>query len=294
MVDLKKLSEKCIDILAGKIHNAELDLIIDIPEDTPNILGEELAIKQMLMNILSNAIKFTPSKGKVTISTEVEDKGSLRFAITDTGIGISDDEIENALSAFTQLDGGDLSRQNSGTGLGLTLVNALIKMHNGRLELVSQKGIGTTATLIFPLDRVLPKNVSRSELEMMASNDAPSDEEQASDVFGSAEDTNPYSAAEENAPEQSGADEAEAAAETAEEPEANVFKQTEKTPHSKPLESNFTSREDIADYLNHPQADVFAKPEASAPAQNQPSNAEPQADVFAQDDAAKKSEDEKI
>jgi PAS domain S-box-containing protein len=169
MVDLKKLSEKCIDILGGKIHSAELNLVLEIPDDTPNILGEELAIKQMLMNILSNAIKFTPSKGKITISAEVEDKGSLRFAITDTGVGINESEIESALSPFTQLDGSDLSRQNSGTGLGLTLVNALIKMHNGRLELVSQKGIGTTATLLFPLDRVLPKNVSQSELQMMAS-----------------------------------------------------------------------------------------------------------------------------
>ncbi len=168
MVDLKKLSEKCVDILGGKIHSAELNLVIEIPDETPNILGEELAIKQMLMNILSNAIKFTPSKGKITISAEVEDKGSLRFAITDTGIGINENEVESALSPFTQLDGSDLSRQNSGTGLGLTLVNALIKMHNGRLELVSQKGIGTTATLLFPLDRVLPKNVSRSELQMMA------------------------------------------------------------------------------------------------------------------------------
>jgi PAS domain S-box-containing protein len=167
IVDLQKLSEKCLDILGGKIQSADLTLDIDIPEDTPNILGEELAIKQMLMNILSNAIKFTANKGNITISAEVEDKGSLRFAITDTGIGINESDIENALSPFTQLDGADMSRKNSGTGLGLTLVNALIKMHDGRLELVSQKGIGTTATLIFPLDRVLPKNVNKADLEMM-------------------------------------------------------------------------------------------------------------------------------
>tara|TARA_R110002124_G_scaffold64985_2_gene177245 strand:- start:52265 stop:54946 length:2682 start_codon:yes stop_codon:yes gene_type:complete len=167
IVDLKKLSEKCLDILGGKIQSADLTLDIDIPDNTPNILGEELAIKQMLMNILSNAIKFTANKGKITISAEVEDKGSLRFAITDTGIGINETEIESALSPFTQLDGADLSRKNSGTGLGLTLVNALIKMHDGRLELVSQKGIGTTATLIFPLDRVLPKNIDKADLEMM-------------------------------------------------------------------------------------------------------------------------------
>ncbi|MEC9234622.1 MAG: ATP-binding protein, partial [Pseudomonadota bacterium] len=143
---------------------------------------------------LSNAIKFTPSRGKITISTEVEDKGSIRLSITDTGIGINDDEVDKALSPFTQLDGGDLGRQNSGTGLGLTLVNALIKMHNGRLELVSQKGIGTTATLIFPLDRVLPKNISHDDLEMMAKKDDLDEqvepleepiEEQQADVFGS-------------------------------------------------------------------------------------------------------------
>ena len=188
MVDLKKLSEKCLDILGNKIHNAELSLVIDIPEETPNVLGEELAIKQMMMNLLSNAIKFTPSRGKITISTEVEDKGSLRLSITDTGVGINDEDVDKALSPFTQLDGSDLGRQNSGTGLGLTLVNALIKMHNGRLELMSQKGIGTTATLIFPLDRVLPKTISHSDIQMMAKTE-PVDAEQ--DVFASTPEAGP-------------------------------------------------------------------------------------------------------
>ncbi len=119
----------------------------------PQVVGEELAIKQIVLNLLSNAIKFTPPGGRVTISGEVDRQGSLRLSFTDTGVGLDEHEIEKALSPFGQVDNA-LSRNTAGTGLGLTLVDALIKLHDGKLELFSKKGIGTTATIIFPPERV--------------------------------------------------------------------------------------------------------------------------------------------
>lgn len=121
--------------------------------ELPEVVGEELAIKQIVLNLLSNAIKFTPPGGRVTISGEVDRQGSLRLSFTDTGVGLDEHEIEKALSPFGQVDNA-LSRNTAGTGLGLTLVDALIKLHDGKLELFSKKGIGTTATIIFPPERV--------------------------------------------------------------------------------------------------------------------------------------------
>jgi len=127
----------------------------------PKLIGEELAFKQMLMNILSNAIKFTPPEGRVTIDCDYTVGGDMRISVTDTGIGMDEREIEIALSPFGQVESA-FSRHNSGTGLGLTLVHALIGMHDGKLELSSRKGAGTTATLVIPAKRIaVPQEETR-------------------------------------------------------------------------------------------------------------------------------------
>lgn len=131
-------------------------------DDVPDIIGEELALKQIVMNLLSNAVKFTPDKGRITISAHVNRDGRLHLSITDTGIGLDEYEIKKALSPFGQVDN-ELSRSGSGTGLGLTLVDALVKLHGGEFELFSQKGIGTTATIILPADRVARKEKSEKK-----------------------------------------------------------------------------------------------------------------------------------
>jgi len=155
VLDLKKISQTCIDLLASKIEAQQLHVTNMIAHDVPNVIGEELAFKQILMNLLSNAIKFTPQGGSVTVNVEY-DRDDILLSITDTGIGIDEFDIPKALSPFGQLDSA-LSRGNSGTGLGLTLVNSLIKLHEGRMELVSQKGIGTTVILTIPAKRVAVK-----------------------------------------------------------------------------------------------------------------------------------------
>ncbi|MEM6780974.1 MAG: PAS domain-containing sensor histidine kinase [Pseudomonadota bacterium] len=157
VVDLKVLAQGCLDLMGPKIEANDMIVTNSIAENFPNLIGEELAVKQMVMNLLSNAVKYTPNGGRVTISSELSSSGDLRLSITDTGVGLEDDEIEKALSPFGQIES-NLSKSGSGTGLGLTLVDALIKLHEGRLELFSQKGIGTTATLIFPAKRVTKRS----------------------------------------------------------------------------------------------------------------------------------------
>jgi PAS domain S-box-containing protein len=153
IVNVDRVIKSCIDFVAPKADSGRL-IISNLTENSvPNLIAEEIALKQILLNLLSNAIKFTPEGGRITISHEVDHDGVMRLSVTDTGIGLNENEIEKALSPFGQLDSA-LNRSGSGTGLGLTLVNSLIKLHDGKLEIFSQKGIGTTVTVAFPARRV--------------------------------------------------------------------------------------------------------------------------------------------
>ena len=153
IVDLKDVIGNAIELLDVKIEKSDLTITKAL-DSLPQIVGEELALKQVMMNLLSNAVKFTPAQGRITISGHVGRDGDVHVSITDTGIGLDEYEIEKALSPFGQLES-ELSRSGSGTGLGLTLVDALVKLHGGRFELFSQKGIGTTATIILPGERIV-------------------------------------------------------------------------------------------------------------------------------------------
>lgn len=128
--------------------------IVDKTADLPLLIGEEVSVRQVFRNILSNAIQFTPDSGRVTLFSNFDHDGSFRISIADTGVGMSLREIEKAMSPFGQVDNA-LSRSSSGTGLGLPLAQALVKLHGGRIEVLSEKGIGTTVGIVFPAKRVV-------------------------------------------------------------------------------------------------------------------------------------------
>jgi PAS domain S-box-containing protein len=153
IVDLVKVTASALDMLSPKIEGSKLTITNLIDAQSPRLIGEAHAIKQMMTNLLSNAIKFTPAGGLVTISHELDEQGQFRLSVTDTGQGLTDEELEKAMTRFGQVNT-KFSKSDSGTGLGLTLVQSLIALHGGTLELFSQKNIGTTATLIFPAKRV--------------------------------------------------------------------------------------------------------------------------------------------
>lgn len=117
------------------------------------LVGVQRMVRQVLINVLSNAIKFTERGGSVSVRTECRANGNFAISIVDTGIGMTSDEIKLALTPFGQSDNA-LTRKHSGTGLGLPLAKAMMDMHGGRLLVRSTAGVGTTIMLIFPASRV--------------------------------------------------------------------------------------------------------------------------------------------
>ena len=126
----------------------------DVPYDMPCLLGDERAMIQMLNNLISNAIKFTPDGGKVDFIAKVDEDNNIVLGVMDSGIGMSDEGIAKALKPFEQADGTH-SRRHVGTGLGLHICVNLMKLFGGTLDIESEIEIGTTVILRFPPDRTV-------------------------------------------------------------------------------------------------------------------------------------------
>jgi len=121
--------------------------------ELPVLRGDLRRVRQVLLNLLANAIKFTPAGGMITFRVTHDAEG-LAIAVADTGIGIAAEDIPTALERFGQVDS-RLARKYEGTGLGLPLSKKLMELHDGRLEIDSAPGLGTTVTIAFPPERVL-------------------------------------------------------------------------------------------------------------------------------------------
>jgi PAS domain S-box-containing protein len=143
----------CLTVVRERAHGAGLQLERRLPESLPGLWADERKVKQMVLNLLANAIKFTERAGKVTVEAEVGGDGGVAIRISDSGIGIAADDLARIMEPFAQADT-SLNRRHQGTGLGLPLTKALVEMHGGVLELESEPGVGTTATLRFPPERM--------------------------------------------------------------------------------------------------------------------------------------------
>jgi len=148
-------------VVQPKADMGKVKITNDIPKDLPNIYAEELAFKQVLVNLLNNAVQFTPEGGEVTVRAKMNGTGKMYIEVSDTGVGIPEDQIEKAMSPFGQVNT-DLSRDSAGTGLGLTIVEALLHMHGADFQLFSKEGQGTTARITVPVERVLQKSSKKT------------------------------------------------------------------------------------------------------------------------------------
>ncbi len=144
----------CLKLLGENAFTAGVTLASNLHDNLPRLKADQRMVKQMLINLLSNAVKFTPEGGHVVINGERREDGKVTLSITDTGIGIAAQDMEKVLTPFGQVDSA-FSRRHEGTGLGLPLVKAMIELHDGTLTLRSEVGVGTTAILTFPAERVL-------------------------------------------------------------------------------------------------------------------------------------------
>ena len=153
-VDIPKTIRSVHILVKERAVRGNIELNLKLANELPALRADPRKLKQILVNILTNAIKFTHAGGTVWLSTWCREESGYVFQITDTGIGIAPEDIPKALSQFGQVDS-DLNRQYEGTGLGLPLTKALVEMHGGSLDLQSEVGVGTTVTFRFPAKRIV-------------------------------------------------------------------------------------------------------------------------------------------
>ncbi len=140
------------ETMRGDILASGLALEVDIPAGLPDFDADERRIKQIVMKLLSNAIKFTKRGGKVTVRSAMNNAGGMSVSVTDTGIGIAPQDIPRAIESFRQIDS-ELNRRYPGSGLGLPLSKAMIELHGGTLTIDSRPGEGTTVSVSLPAER---------------------------------------------------------------------------------------------------------------------------------------------
>jgi two-component system, NarL family, sensor histidine kinase BarA len=158
-----KLSEFRIDLIASAqcdmarplSEKKNIDLECHVPADPPPMRQDQARVQQILNNLLSNAIKFTPEGGRITVTVEHDDRDFLVLKVSDTGVGIAEDDQQAIFEKFRQgrtaMPGGDaMTREHSGTGLGLSIVKELCKLLGGEVTVQSELGKGSTFTVRLP------------------------------------------------------------------------------------------------------------------------------------------------
>ncbi|NQU56283.1 MAG: PAS domain S-box protein [Rhodospirillales bacterium] len=153
-IDLNRTIKAMIRIIRPRAKQDKIALTYLAVDAMPRLQGDERRIKQILLNILSNAVKFSQPGGQVTLKTEPSAVGGLNISVTDSGIGMNKEQTALAIEKFGQVDSG-LNRKQDGTGLGLPLTIALVEQHGGTLSIQSETGVGTTVTIALPPERMI-------------------------------------------------------------------------------------------------------------------------------------------
>lgn len=151
-VNLNDLVSSCVTLLQPQAARDRIVMRMSFAPKLPTVVADERSVRQIVLNLVSNAIKFTDAGGQVIVSTAMTDRGEVAFRVRDTGIGMTESEVEAALEPFRQVA---TSRKPGGTGLGLPLTKALVEANRGALQIASNPNEGTLVEVIFPPTRVL-------------------------------------------------------------------------------------------------------------------------------------------
>ncbi len=151
-VYLNDLVASCVGMMQQQASRGQIIMRTSFAHNLPPVVADERSVRQIILNLVSNAIKFTDAGGQVIVSTAMTDRGEVVVRVRDTGIGMDSDDIAAAMEPFRQLA---TSRQRGGTGLGLPLTKALIEANRGSFEISSARNEGTLVEVIFPPTRVL-------------------------------------------------------------------------------------------------------------------------------------------
>lgn len=153
-VNIKDTVSTCIRVISEHAESKNVALHIKIADDLPDLRADQLRVKQILINLVGNAVKFTPAGGEIFITGLLSAGREITLSVADTGVGIAAEDQDAAMAVFGQVSNfiGSLSE---GTGLGLPLSKALVELHDGSFTLQSELGRGTTVTVTFPPERTL-------------------------------------------------------------------------------------------------------------------------------------------
>jgi signal transduction histidine kinase len=152
---LRQALEASLSICGNLAEKFGVRLNVKLPPDHVRLLAVERMVRQILINLVGNAVKFTPLGGSVEVSGGHLTDGGYAITVQDSGIGMSEDDIAKALTPFGQVEN-KMTATHNGTGLGLPLAKAMLELHGGRLEIHSVPGRGTSVILKFPAGRVTP------------------------------------------------------------------------------------------------------------------------------------------
>jgi len=163
-VDINRTVVEVIAIMSRKADVAGIAIVTDLALQTPVVEADPVRIRQVLLNVLANAVKFTPAGGRIDVSTATIST-DVQIAVKDNGVGMAPEDIPRALEPFTQV-GRERALTQEGTGLGLPISKTLVEMHGGRLEISSAPKQGTTVTISLPTRRAGQSVTDKPKLDI--------------------------------------------------------------------------------------------------------------------------------
>lgn len=153
-IDLVSLIESVVRIMDARVTSTGIQIHRDIEPELQKLRADPRLMRQIMINLMTNAVKYSHSGGEISIKVYGESDGALTIRISDTGIGIPKERIADAMEPFGQIHDPRISSKYQGTGLGLPLAKAMVELHGGSLSLESDAGKGTSVTISFPKSRV--------------------------------------------------------------------------------------------------------------------------------------------
>lgn len=155
LIDVAHVVAGCVRMVQSRADGGGVAIELNLADSIPPMQADEVKLKQILLNLMTNAVKFTPPGGKITVKAWLSEHDGIVLQVIDTGIGIAMNDIPKVLAPFGQGESA-LARSHEGTGLGLPLTKRLIELHSGSMNLQSEASEGTTITVRFPRERTMP------------------------------------------------------------------------------------------------------------------------------------------
>jgi signal transduction histidine kinase len=153
-MDVPSVIESCLTMVRTRAEDGGVSLVLRVADRLPLIRADRRSVMQVLLNLLSNSVKFTPPGGVVTVTAGLDEGRQMVISVADTGAGIDIEMLPRIFEPFQQTDS-RLSRKLEGTGLGLAISRNLMELHGGSLEIDSNAGSSTVAQMRFPASRVI-------------------------------------------------------------------------------------------------------------------------------------------